>query len=98
MYQMHTGPRNNGRKLDIIHIVLGIVIVVMAVMAFISPEENMVLFPLIFFTAAAIRMISAYFIIRSAEHDKKINTRGIGELAVGILILILGIVSAVSIW
>ncbi|MDD6283402.1 DUF6637 family protein [Oribacterium sp. HCP28S3_H8] len=98
MYQGHTGARSSSRKLDFIHIVLGIVLVVMAIFAFINPGENMVLFPLIFYTAAAIRIISAVFLMRSADHDRKILSQGIAQLVLGLLILLVGIASMVSIW
>ena len=41
MQQLHSGSRGSGRKLDIIHIVLGILILVMAALAFLDPEQNL---------------------------------------------------------
>ena len=82
-----------------VHIIIGIVIVVMAVMAFIDPTENMVLFPLIFFAAAILKIVSGANAIlgakRAHEHS---STQGTIELIVGMLIAALGVVSAVSVW
>ena len=55
MARINAAGRQPSRTLDMVHIIIGIVIVVMAVMAFINPTENMVLFPLIFFAAAILR-------------------------------------------
>lgn len=40
--------RQSSRRLDLFHIVLGLALLVMAVLAFVDPNTNMVLFPLIF--------------------------------------------------
>lgn len=98
MARVNTINRNSSRRLDILHIVVGIVISVMAVLAFIDPKENMVLFPLIFFAAALLKLISAFSSLRTGDHDRKIATRGFLQLLAGILILGVGIISAVSIW
>ena len=37
--------------LDILHIVVGILIVIFAVLAFLNPDENRILFPVIFLLA-----------------------------------------------
>ena len=49
--RVKNGSRGDSFTLLLVNIVLGVVLVVMAVMAFLNPEENMVLFPLILFTA-----------------------------------------------
>lgn len=98
MYQFSSGPHNASRRLDLIHIILGVVIVVMAVLAFTDPEENMVLFPLIFFCAALLRIIHALFLIHGSGYGHKCSTQGMVQLIIGAGILLLGIVSAVSIW
>ena len=98
MARGNTIIRNSSRRLDIFHIVLGIIIIVMAILAFIDPKENMVLFPLIFFSAALLKIISAVSTLRTGDHDRKKTTQGFLQLLAGVLILGVGIVSAVSIW
>lgn len=90
--------KNMGRRIEVIHILFGIVIVVMAVLAFTDPEENMVLFPLIFLFSAALKLISGFYRFRQAEHDRKKTTSAAAEIIFGILILGVGIISIVSIW
>ena len=45
-------PRNAALILDWIHIVIGFLVVLFAVIAFLNPEDNRILFPLIFLRAA----------------------------------------------
>lgn len=47
-------PRNAALILDWIHIVIGFLVVLFAVIAFLNPEDNRILFPLIFLLAAGI--------------------------------------------
>ncbi len=98
MQQLHSGSRGSGRKLDIIHIVLGILILVMAALAFLDPEQNMMLFPLIFLTAALLRLISAGYTIIQLPHEKKRRARTAFDTITGILLLLLTAISAVEIW
>ena len=88
MARINVAGRQPSRMLDMVHIIIGIVIVVMAVMAFIDPTENMVLFPL----SGANTILNAK---RAHEHT---SPQGTIELAVGILIAVLGVLSAVSVW
>lgn len=90
--------RQSSRRLDLFHIVLGLALLVMAVLAFVDPNINMVLFPLIFFTAAAIKLVSQGYLIYLLEKEKKKVTKAAVGLIPGLLMLIIGIISAVSIW
>ena len=67
--------RQSSRRLDLFHIVLGLALLVMAVLAFVDPNTNMVLFPLIFFTAAAIKLVSQGYLIYLLEKEKKKVTK-----------------------
>lgn len=90
--------RNASMMVDLIHIVLGIVIVVLAVISFLNPEENMLLFPIIFLLAAVLNLINGVFKIRLAGREKKKKVPGIVILLFAFLLLFLAVVSAVSIW
>lgn len=83
---------------DLIHIVVGIVIVVLAVISFLNPEENMLLFPIIFLLAAVLNLINGVFKIRLAGREKKKKVSGIVILLFAFLLLALAVISAVSIW
>ena len=100
MAKVNTVTRETAKTLDMVHIVLGVVIIVMAVMAFINPDENMVLFPLIFMAAATLKIMCGIAVIRNvgSDHDRKIRFRGFLQILAGVVILGIGIVSAVSIW
>lgn len=90
--------RNASMMVDLIHIVVGIVIVVLAVISFLNPEENMLLFPIIFLLAAVLNLINGVFKIRLAGREKKKKVSGIVILLFAFLLLALAVISAVSIW
>ena len=46
--QSRRGERRSGIFLDMAHLILGIAIVILAVLSFINPEGNIMLFPLVF--------------------------------------------------
>ena len=54
-------PRNTTLILDWLHIITGILVVAMAVTAFINPEDNMILFPVIFFLAAILNSVNGVY-------------------------------------
>lgn len=90
-------PRNASVFLDIIHIILGIVIVVLAVITFLDPEDHMIMFPLIFFTGAVLNLITGAVHIKGV-HEKRIRRTGYFQTVLGVLLLLLTAVSAISIW
>ena len=100
MYRARTGSSDTSKLQDVIHIVIGVVIVVMAVFAFTDPAENMVLFPLIFFCAAFLHLANAVFAMREAGqgHGMRFDKRCLLPSLAGAALLLLGIVSAVNIW
>lgn len=88
--------KSTGRQLDILHIVLSLIVVVMAVIAFVNPNENMMLFPFVFFFASMIRLGSAVICLHSEGH--RLNLQDGLDLALGLVLLLLAAVSAKSIW
>ena len=91
-------PRKYGTILDWTHIIVGVIIVIMAILAFTNPGENMILFPLIFFLAAFLNLMTGWFYLKMYPRMKKKRASGAGYLAAGAVILVLCIISAVSIW
>lgn len=91
-------PRNSAFLLDMMHIVIGAVIVVMAVLSFLNPEDHMLLFPIIFLLAAILNLVNGISRIRQNIRERKHNAGGLLVLLFGILLLAFSVISAVSIW
>lgn len=96
--QRGRGERHAGVFLDMAHLVLGIAIVILAVLSFINPEGNHMLFPLVFLAAAVLNAVSGIFECKTWGRDKKKLRLGMVHLALAAGLVILGILSAVSIW
>lgn len=90
--------RNASMVVDILHIVVGILIVVLAVVSFLSPEDHMLLFPAIFFLAGALNLVNGVYKIRLSGREKKKKAAGMAVLMFGILLTVLTVISAVSVW
>lgn len=91
-------PRRIPIFVDIVHIVICIVIAVLTVLLFLNPEKNQLLFPVVFFLATLLNAVNA------VVKWKAENARG-GHLVsaiffgiVAVLLFILTIVSAMSVW
>lgn len=84
--------------LDLIHIAVGIIIVICAVMAFVNPEKNQFLFPLIFWLAATLYGVNGWVKLQAGKREKKKRIGGIVLCMVAAVLIVVGILSAVSIW
>ena len=91
-------PRNTTLILDWLHIVIGVCVVVMAVIAFINPENNMILFPFIFFLAAVLNIVNGVYRYRQSGRDKKKKFLSAGLLLASVFLLAVTVISANSIW
>lgn len=91
-------PHSSGLILDLVHIVIGVGIVILAVITFLNPEDHMLMFPAIFLLAALLNLIKGICRIREFGRNKKKRISGILEIALGAVLLALCIISAVSIW
>ena len=91
-------PRNTTLILDWLHIVIGVCVVVMAVIAFINPENNMILFPVIFFLAAVLNIVNGVYRYRQSGRDKKKKFLSAGLLLAAVFLLAVTVISAISIW
>ncbi|WP_277408075.1 DUF6637 family protein [Lacrimispora xylanisolvens] len=99
MYLQERGKnlRNASMMVDLVHIVVGILIVVLAVISFLNPEDNMLMFPVIFFLAGALNFINGIYRIRLSGREKR-KAAGIASVIAGCLLFALAVISAVSIW
>ncbi len=91
-------PRKAGALIDIIHIVLGIAVIVMAVLAIFDPENRKFLFPFIFLFASVINFATAWFYMRMFQRDRGKHISAWVYLITGFLIFVVFIISAVSLW
>ena len=80
------GRRNAALVMDAVHIVIGILIVILAVITFLNPEGNQILLPVIFALAAVLDIVSG----------KKAGAAA--QLLLAALLIAVTVVSAISIW
>lgn len=91
-------PRSAALILDLLHIVIGILVVICAILAFLDPEGNSILFPVIFWLAAVLNGVVGVFRMKMSGHDKKKRAGGAVQLLLAVILVILGALSAISIW
>ncbi|MCB7320061.1 DUF6637 family protein [Lacrimispora sp. 210928-DFI.3.58] len=90
--------RHAGVFLDVAHLILGTAIVILAVLSFINPEGNLMLFPLVFLLSAVLNGISCVFQLKTRGRDKRKFRVGVFQLLLAVFLGFLGILSAVSLW
>lgn len=90
--------RKIGLFLDVLHIGIGTIIVILAIISFLNAENNLVLFPVIFMLAAVLNLVNGWVKIRQSGRDKKKMAGGAGLLFFGIALVVLSGISAFSIW
>lgn len=90
--------RNTTLILDWLHIIIGVLVVAMAVIAFIDPENNMILFPMIFFLTAVLNTVNGIYRYRQSGRDKKKKAFALGLLMIAVFLLVMTIISGFSIW
>ena len=98
MADLKFSQRKAGSIVDLIHVLFGGGIVVLAALAIFDPAQYKKLFPIIFLFAAIIYFFTAWFVISSARINRKKHSGGVIYLIVGILALGLAVISAISIW
>lgn len=91
-------PRNIAMILDILHIVVGILVVICAVFAFLNPERHQFLFPVIFLLSSLLNGVNGWFKWRESGRDRKRKMNAVFSCAIAALLLLIGLISAVSIW
>lgn len=84
--------------LDILHIVVGILIVMLAVLAFLSPDENRILFPAIFLLASLLNLANGYDRFHRNRGKKKERIAGAALMTAGVALFLLCVISALTIW
>lgn len=84
--------------MDLVHIVIGILIVILAVITFLNPEGNQVLLPLIFILAAILNIFNGIHQYRTSGRSMKKKAAAIAQLLLALVLIAVSAVSAVSIW
>lgn len=95
--KIHRNFPDTSYKIDILYIVFGILISVMAVLAFLNPKENSLLFPIIFFTAAFLKYINGFYLMENAKKSGKKSSYVI-QFILAVFLTAVALVSAISIW
>ena len=94
--------KRNGRVssfvLDTLHVIVGILIVILAVLAFLNPDENRILFPAIFLLAALLNFANGYDRFHNNRGKKKKRFAGAALMTAGVGLFLLCVVSALTIW
>ena len=91
-------PRKLGTIIDMAHIIIGVLIIFMAFFAILKPARYMFLFPVIFFLAAVLSLFNSWFLFATCQRNSKKKASGIIYMIVGLLLLAVFIISAISIW
>lgn len=90
--------QSESAALDALHIITGIAVVIMAVASFLNPEQHMLFFPLIFFLAAVLNLVTGRYRLSRSKRNKKKQAGAVMQMIFGAALAALAAVSAVSIW
>lgn len=90
--------RGTTMALDTMHIVIGILVVLMAVVSFVNPEEYMFFFPVIFLLAAILNLATGRYKLERSKRNQKKKAAAVVQIVFGVILVVLAAVSAVSIW
>lgn len=91
-------PRGTTMALDTMHIIIGILIVVMAAISFVNPEEYMIFFPVIFFLAAILNLATGRYKLGRSKRDQRKKAAAVLQMAFGGVLVALAVISVISIW
>lgn len=91
-------PRNTALFLDLLHIAVGILVVICAVLAFLNPERHQFLFPVIFLLAALLNGVNGWFKWKSGGRDKRRKISFAVSCIIAALLLLAGFLSFAGIW
>jgi len=90
--------RGESVALDIMHIVIGIAVVIMAVISFVNPNDYRFLFPIIFFLAAILNLATGKYRMLRSKRDQKKKIAAFLQMVFGGALVVLAVISAVSLW
>ncbi len=91
-----TNIRDITNIINTIHIAIGIVIVVLTIILFISPQEHLLYFPIVFALASIINYIKGIYVLSLQARDRKRRKKGMAYIIIGAVLTIIGIASALT--
>lgn len=91
-------PGKTGTIVDTLHIFICVGVCIMAALAFINPAKYSFLFPLIFLLASVLSAVTGWYTLTSFRRNTKKRTESIVYFVIFVLLGVLFIVSAISIW
>ena len=91
-------PRSGQLLVDVLHILICILIVILAVLAFLNPAGHTMVYPVIFFLSFLLNGIEAAGKLKRNNRGKKQLAAGISFSLMTAVLLVLTAVSAVSVW
>lgn len=98
MQEKKKQTRNTVLLFDLAYITMGVVIILLAVLAFLNPEENRILFPLIFFVSTVMYGMQSRNLYVKCKKEKKNKLGVFALLCVAVALFLVGMVSAWSLW
>lgn len=90
--------KNSSVMFDVFHMIIGVLIVILTVLAFLNPETNRILFPVIFFLASVLLFANGYDKLRRAHVRSRKRTAGAVLMMAGAGFFFLCVLSALTIW
>lgn len=99
---MHVNRKNRNLRssrflVDVLHILICILIVALAALAFSNPAEHTIVYPIIFFLAAILNAVEAAGKLKRDNKRKNQLAAGISFLLAAAFLLALAVISAVSV-
>lgn len=96
--QKRRGRRNSAFFMDVVHIIIGVLITLLAVIIFLNPEGNQILLPFVFLLAAILNVVNCI-------HKYLLSGRSVGRKMVALaqflaaaLLIGIAVISGISIW
>ena len=96
--QEKRGRRNASLVMDAVHIVIGALIVLLAVITFLNPEGNQILLPVIFALASALNIFNGVHKFRTSGRSAGRKAGAAAQLLLAAILIGVAVVSAISIW
>ena len=91
-------PHRANTTIDLLHIVICVAIIVLAVLGFLKPAENMKLFCVIFALASVLNFINGVPRLKRVRGQQGRFFSGLFLCAVAVVLLVLAVVSAIAFW
>ncbi len=92
------GSRNTALMMDVVHIVIGVLVVILAVITFLNPEGNQILLPAIFVLAAILNVCNGVYKYKLSGRDRVRKAAAIGQMVLAALLILIAVISGISIW